>query len=66
MVSLFNELSFVEADKFLFVEIKTKVSEEYFRELRKILKSKLNGGYLVHGVNTWPVSLLKHSAAFFS
>ena len=56
----------VEADKFLFVEIKTKVSEEYFRELRKILKSKLKSQSLVHGVNTWPVSLLKHSAAFFS
>ena len=31
-----------------------------------MLKSKLNGGNLVHGVNTWVVSLLRYSAAFVS
>ena len=30
------------------------------------MKSKLNGGNLVRGVNTWPVSLLKYSAASVS
>ena len=30
------------------------------------MKSKLNGGNLVRGVNTWPVSLLWYSAAFVS
>ena len=43
-----------------------KVSKEYFRRLRKVLKSKLNGGNLVQGVNTWAVSLLRYSAAFIS
>ena len=28
--------------------------------------SKLNGGNLVPGVNTWAVSLLRYSAAFIS
>ena len=28
------------------------------------MKSKLNGGNLVRGVNTWAVSLLRYSAAF--
>ena len=28
------------------------------------MKSKLNGGNLVEGVNTWAVSLLRYSAAF--
>ena len=28
------------------------------------MKSKLNGGNLVHGVNTWAVFLLRYSAAF--
>ena len=41
-------------------------SKEYIRRLRKVLKSKLNGGNLVHGVNTWAVSLLRYSAAFVS
>ena len=30
------------------------------------MKSKLNGGNLVQGVNTWAVSLLTYSAAFIS
>ena len=30
------------------------------------MKSKLNGGNLVQGVNTWAVSLLRYSAAFIS
>ena len=30
------------------------------------MKSKLNGGNLVRGANTWPVSPLKYSAAFVS
>ena len=42
------------------------VSKEYIRRSRKALKSKLNGGNLVCGVNTWVVSLLRYSAAFVS
>ena len=30
------------------------------------MKSKLNGGNLVKGVNTWAVSLLRYSAAFIN
>ena len=37
------------------------VSKEYIRRLRKVLKSKLNGGNLVRGV-----ILLRYSAAFGS
>ena len=46
--------------------MKLNVSKEYIRRLRKVLKSKLNGGNLVCGVNTWAVSLLRYSAAFVS
>ena len=46
--------------------MKLRVSKEYFRRLKNILKSKLNGKNLVQGVNTWVVSLLKYSAAFIS
>ena len=34
--------------------------EGYCGRLRKDLKSKLNGGNLVQGVNTWTVSLLRY------
>ena len=46
--------------------MKLKVSKEYFRRLKKVLKLKLNGGNLVQGVSTWAVSLLRYSAAFLS
>ena len=46
--------------------MKLKVSKEHFKRLKKYLKSKLNGGNLVQGVNTWAVSLLRYSAAFIS
>ena len=52
----------LEADRFLGEKIKLKVSKEYFRRL----KSNLNGGNLVQGVNTWAVSVLRYSIAFFS
>ena len=44
--------------------MKLNVSKEYIRRLKKVLKSKLNGGNLVHGVNTWAGSLIRYSAAF--
>ena len=46
--------------------MKLIVSKEYIRRLRKVLKSKLNGGNLIRGVNTWAVSQLRYSAAFVS
>ena len=46
--------------------MKLNVPKEYIRRIRKVLKSKLNGGDLVRGVNTWAVSLLRYSAAFVS
>ena len=62
----YKYLVILEADKFLGQEMKLKVSKEYFRRLRKVLKSKLNGGNLDQGVNTWAVSLLRYSAAIIS
>ena len=46
--------------------MKFNVWKEYIRRLRKVLKSNLNGGNLVRGVNTCTVSLLRYSAAFVS
>ena len=59
-------LRIFEADKFLEEKMKLNVSKEYIRRLKNVLKSKLNGGNLVRGVNTWAVSLIRYSAAFVS
>ena len=50
----YKYLGILEADKFLEEKMKLNVSKEYIRRLRKS-KSKLNGGDLVRGVNTWSV-----------
>ena len=62
----FKYLGILEADKFLEEKMKLNVLKEYIRRLRKVLKSKLNGGNLVHGVNNWAVSILKYPPAFVS
>ena len=59
-------LGIFEADKFLEEKMKLNVSNEYIRRLRNVLKSNLNGGSLVRGVNTWAVPLLRYSASFVS
>ena len=59
-------LGILEADKILEEKMKLNDSMEYIRRIRKVLKSKLNGGNLVHGVNIWTVSLFRYSAAFVS
>ena len=50
----YKYLGILEAGKFLEERTKLNVSKEYIRRL-KVLKSKLNGGNLVCGVNTWVV-----------
>ena len=62
----YKYLGILETDKSLEEKMKLNVSKEYIRRLRKVLRSKLNGGNLVRGVNTWAVPLLRHSTAFVS
>ena len=62
----YKYLGILEADKSLEEKKKLNVLKEYIRRLREVLKSKLNGGNLVRGVNTWAVSLIRYSAAFVS
>ena len=49
----YKYLRILNADKFLEESLKLNVSKEYIIRLRKVSKSKLNGGNLVRGVNTW-------------
>ena len=45
-------------------DMKEKVKTEYFRRVRKILETKLNGGDIIAGTNTWAISLLRYTASF--
>ena len=62
----YKYIGILEADRFLGEEMKLKVSKEYFRRLKKVLKSKWNGGNLVQVLNTWAMSLLRLLAVFIS
>ena len=47
-------------------EMKNKVTEEYKRRLRLILKSKLNGKKTIQAINTWAVALFRYGAAIIN
>ena len=46
--------------------MKEKVGSEYKRRVRKILETKLNGGNVIKGINTWAIPVLRYSAAFLN
>ena len=47
-------------------EMKAKVKKEYTGRVRKILKSKFNGGNTVTAINTWAVVLVRYTAGIVS
>ena len=47
----YKYLGILDADKFLEEKMKLNVSKECIRRLRKVLKSKLNGGNFIGGIN---------------
>ena len=40
---------------------KDRLSKEYVRRVKKVIRSKLNGGNMVRVINSWAVSLLRYS-----
>ena len=62
----YKHLQILEAGKFLEETMRLNVSMEYIRRLRKVLKSKLNAGNLIRGVDFLAISLLTYSAGFVS
>ena len=54
----YTYLGILELDKIKEHELKIKVTAEYKRRLRLILKFKLNGKNKIQAINTWAVALL--------
>ena len=42
-------------------QVKKQTSAEYTNRVRKILKSKLNGGNTIQAVNSWAVTLIRYT-----
>ncbi len=52
----YKYLGIFEADSIKHEQMKQRVRMKYFRRVRKILKSKLNGGNVIKAINTRAVS----------
>ena len=62
----YTYLGILELDQIKEYEIKNKVTTEYKRRLRQILKSKLNGKNKIQAINTWAVALLRYGAGIIN
>ena len=56
----YTYLDIIELDKIKETEIKEKITKEYKRRQRLILKSKLNGRNKVMVINTWAVAIFRY------
>ena len=48
-------------DDFKDESVKDRLSKQYVRRVKKVVRSKLNGGNMVRVINSWAVSLLRYS-----
>ena len=62
----YKYLGILQCDGTMEREMKERVQDEYYRRLRLLLKSKLNGGNLIKGINAWAVSIVRYSAGVVS
>ena len=53
-------LGILEKDEILSQTMKEKITGEYYRRLRLILKSNLNGKNKVMGINMWVVAVIQY------
>ena len=60
----YNYLKVIRAYRMKHHEMKENAKIEYYKQVRKILETKLNGGNIITEINTWAISLLRYSAAF--
>ena len=58
----YKYLGILETDNILHKEMKSKVSTEYYRRVKKVLKSRLHGRFAFRAINTWAVPVLRYGA----
>lgn len=58
----YKYLGILQANDIRHAEIKEKIRNEYIRRVRKILKSKLNGGNTIKAMNTWAIPVIRYTA----
>ena len=58
----YKYLGVMENDKIKSTEMKDILRQEYFRRVKKILRSKLNAGNIIQAINSRAVSLIRYGA----
>jgi len=57
----YKYLGVLEASDIPHGQMKGKIRKEYLRRVKKVARSKLNGGNLIQAMNTWAVSLVRYA-----
>ena len=58
----YKYLGVLQLDSIVNREIKEKVKIEYIRRIKKLLRSQLNGGNIIAGMNSWAVGIIRYGA----
>lgn len=58
----YKYLGILQADDIKHEQVKKKTSAEYLKRVRKVLKSKLNGGNTIQAINSWAVPVIRYTA----
>ena len=58
----YKYLGVLQLDSIMNREMKEKVKSEYIRRVKRLLRSKLNGGNVKAGMNTWTVGIIRYVA----
>ena len=58
----YKYLGILEADDIMHTDMKDKIKKEYYRRVRQLTSSKLNGGNTIRAINSRAVSLVRYSA----
>ena len=58
----YKYLGILERDDICQEKMKEKVQKEYYKQVRAVLKSKLNGGNVINAVNVWAVATVRCGA----
>ena len=66
MQMIYKYSGIYEADDFQNLEIKEKVKKEYFRRIKKVLKSKLNSGNVLKAINANVVALIRYGTSLIN
>ena len=58
----YKYLGILDKDNICQGKMKEKVKKEYYKRVRAVLKSKLNGGNVINAINIWAVATVRYGA----